>query len=104
MAIVDFSHAVIECKNQTAYRTGNLCLDSTSLTDGSQWGSVANDSVQVQYGTDSATFVHTGTFTASGTEFYIREEYWHTAPWKISNINFDNGDTYSFQLTLNITT
>ena len=43
---------------------------------------------------NKVTFVFTGTFTASGTELYI------TDIWRVSNITFASGDTYSFAIDI----
>ena len=43
----------------------------------------------------------TGTFSASGTEFYIRDAYSHIH-WKISNVTFASGDTFAFNVNTTI--
>lgn len=42
--------------------------------------------------------LYNGTFTASGTEFYIVYDNGGCAGWKVSNISFSSGDTYVFSI------
>lgn len=39
-----------------------------------------------------------GTFTASGTEFYVRTVSSYMAGWRVYNISFNSGDTFIFQI------
>lgn len=99
MAQVDFSNAVIEpygTQNITAY--SNLDLNTTVLRD-------ANDNTISNAFTPSQLinqqkqlmYLYQGTFSASGTEFYM---YYTNGQgkWKISNISFSSGDTFVFQI------
>lgn len=98
MAQVDFSNAVLDVYGtqkpmevgayMSFYRTGTLYnLAGTAVSSGSQ--SKITDTPS------KVSILFSGSFTASGTEFYI--VYYADKPyWKVSNISFSSGDTYSF--------
>ena len=96
MAEVDFSSAVLRPNNNVlpmSLDTGYLGLATGNgvLTDGAN---IINSNYRLQILSSTPTKVsllHTGTFTASGTTCYTDFER-----WKISNISFSSGDTYSF--------
>jgi len=103
MAMVDFSNARIEpvgTQNMTAY--SSLDLNTTILRD-------ANDNYVSNSFTPSRLinqqkqlmYLYQGTFTASGTEFYM---YYTNGQgkWKVSNISFSSGDTFIFQINANL--
>lgn len=107
MAEVDFSNARIEpttaLKNPTY--AANLGLDNnpvnssgSSITGGASYTRLINEPKQL-------TYLYQGTFTASGTEFYIRYatgEGTYTR-WRIYNISFSSGDTYVFTINATLT-
>lgn len=45
-------------------------------------------------------YLYQGTFTTSGTSFILGDDL---AAWKVSNISFQNGDTYVFQINATLT-
>lgn len=111
MAEVDFSNARIEPVAYpnpfNGYTTinptgkGNLSLDFTSdlwdanqntITSSLSKTRLINEKKQLM-------FLYQGTFNTSGTEFYIIHYGDYTmGAWKISNISFNSGDTYVFQI------
>ena len=108
MAQVDFSNAVLD-----VYEGSSSILPATPMAQNNYLkllgginsisGSSAvttGDSVSVITNTPSkVSILHTGTFAESGTAFLIGQ-YWDNsnwrAPWKVSNISFSAGDSYSF--------
>ena len=103
MAQVDFSNAIIDVNgNNTPLaaqsdRTLELAADwYLSDSSGTQINTGATMSVVVSDKNKKA-MVYSGTFTASGTEFYTT-----FTMWKISNVSFQSGDTYSFMIEVEI--
>ena len=102
MAQVDFSNAVLDVRSDaTTYPmnydtfmelySGNFCdsnrnqISSGSVTD------ILNTPTKV-------SLLYTGTFinvSTIETEFYIGNNF-NRRMWKVSNISFNNGDSYSF--------
>ena len=105
MAQVDFSNAVISVDTSLANKVNpvsrlEINIDaSSSLNDAN--GNVistnysATRTVNEQY---QFVYVYTGRFTASGTEFYVYKDYASAARWKVSNVSFSAGDTFSFKI------
>ena len=110
MAMVDFSNARIEpnssntgtsltWKNPTGNANVTLAVSSAYLRDSSlnvissayNRTLLVNEQKQLMY-------LYQGTFTASGTEFLIHEDSGHLAGWRISNISFNSGDTFTFKI------
>ena len=106
MAEVDFSNARIEpatiYKSETmvnATINSNLSLDNgflrnvsgSSISTDVQRSVLVNEKKQLMY-------LFQGSFSASGTEFYVYKSDGGKAAWKISNISFSAGDTYVFQI------
>lgn len=105
MAEVDFSHAKIEPATtgwmtfinptSVAYVTlsaasGNI-YNSSGTTIGNIFATrLVNEQKQLVY-------QYQGTFSASGTEFYMSTGQSHSA-WRVFNISFNSGDTYLFQV------
>lgn len=98
MAFVDFSNAVLTPIERNPMQYGNLCLDhSTFYNSGEQGANAITTNHTMQIVVDVPTqksFVHTGTFTASGTELYLYGGSNYNAI-KVSNISFQAGDTFS---------
>ena len=102
MAEVDFSNARLEPKGTknptTIFRLG---LDNSSNSGRlytSNGTEIASGSCTLLINQQKKLmFLYQGTFTASGTECYI---YWNSGDelWKMSNISFNSGDTYVFQI------
>lgn len=95
MADVDFSNAVLDVNGNTKPMNYGDYLGMASgsgvLTDGSNIIN-SNYSLNIIQNTPTkVSLLHTGTFTASGNTCYTDYQR-----WKISNISFASGDTYSF--------
>ena len=107
MAQVDFSNAIIEPIDNTypfqseylhLYRPSSAVLFST--VDG-QYTVASSVTKTIRTNTlDKMSFVYTGTFTRSGTEFALYMS--SSSRWKISNIEFNSGDTASFEIVVEI--
>ena len=103
MAMVDFTNAKIEqvlSGYPVEYKYANI--NSANLQDSEGNKIVSNESISViKNEQKSMIFGYSGSFITSGTEFYI----WNVTPttkWKVSNISFQNGDTYSFEIPINL--
>lgn len=116
MAQIDFSNAHIECLNSDVFiimPTNSVMFPCLGLLypltneDGSQTYSPAINNANIyNLNADEGTcsIIRTGTFTQSGNEMYIRK---NASPfvllWKITNIEFETGDTFSFQIDVKLT-
>ena len=110
MADVDFSHAVLDVigdnkpMGSTYYQYMNLGA-SGIFFDPTETDRVnTNNSVSQIVNTPTKTsFLYTGEFTASGTSFHMQYQYYsYYYMWKVSNISFNSGDTYSFIIDVEI--
>lgn len=120
MAQVDFSNAVLDYSDEAnAYamqESNYLFLDYPNISYGgifnynvSQYKIVTNDNVSIILNTPSkVSILYTGSFIANGTFFYIGscryfDGGWRkTLPWKVSNISYSAGDTYSFVIDIEV--
>ena len=106
MAVVDFSSAVISVVtsySQPPISTPEANFNTDVLKDTNNTSIVSNNSRQtILNEPDKRIYQYTGTFTASGTEFYIYGTTPTPAIWKVSNISFNVGDTYSFKVPISI--
>lgn len=109
MAEVDFSNARIEpigTVNATKSAEVSLNIAGGILSD------VSGNQISTGYSISrlinaqkQLMYIYQGTFTASGTMFYIQQNVGQSANhsgWKISNISFNSGDTYVFQINANL--
>ena len=102
MAQVDFSNAVIEPVTSRFWGYApNMTLASyTPLYDATSSAITSNETRSISYNSPSTKkYIYSGTFTASGTEFYISGKDF----WRVSNISFSAGDTYSFEVEITVT-
>jgi len=103
MAMVDFTNAKITPTGENPAKYAYMNMRSSVLLDASNNFIVTNSSVtQTKNDPKLMVFSYAGTFTTSGTEFYI----WNASAssrWKVSNISFSSGDTYSFQIPTTLT-
>ena len=112
MAQVDFSNAVLDVfeGNESVKSMQPLNYDvylrlGEWITNTGGGSSITSShSTSILTNTPSkVSILHTGTFAESGTAFLIGQ-YWDNsnwrAPWKVSNISFSNGDTYSFVIDI----
>jgi hypothetical protein len=112
MAYVDFSNAKIECIHKGALGKAYFGLDGSGGTmflnlfnsDGDSITSASTATAEVSL--EGFKIIRTGTFTESGTEFYIKVYNMVVGgtdiAWKISNVLFNEGDSYSFEIFFKI--
>lgn len=108
MAEVDFSNAIIEpALTDTPTVNANLSLDSNLLYSvSSPSTSIVNSGatrLRLVNASKQMVYIYQGVFTTSGTEFLIHTSSNATAGWKVSNISFNSGDTYVFQINATLT-
>lgn len=98
MADVDFSNAVLDVNSseKPLAESGYLRLrnymfyyNGNPVTDTSGSSTIITDTPT------KVSILYTGTFIASGTEFYIAYSQ-YSGTFRVSNISFSSGDTYSF--------
>ena len=109
MASVDFSNAIIEPLDLNnplnPTRESYVSLNTAYLyawnSSTSSWSSISSNASKTLLVNDKKQLLieYQGTLNASGTEFYIKYQLSsYTYGWKISNISFNSGDTYLFQI------
>ena len=98
--MVDFTNARITPTRATPLERTTMALGSGYGPDMSFTNANGNQiaNISMTRSTSMLSFVvrYTGSFTASGTEFYIR--FANTEYWKIDNITFANGDSFDFTI------
>ena len=107
MAQVDFTNAKIDF-GDTPPMDAYFCLKSGDYhdvsypcdTNGNLIGS--NGVIQIVRDYHSLTTTTPGTFNSSGTEFYICKKNSTEKYWRIYNISFNSGDTYEFEINLDL--
>lgn len=107
MAVVDFSNAVLDVNYDTpmaivSYLDINFDLTLRNI-DGA---SVCTNNTRTKL-LDTPTkvsFLFSGSFTTSGTKFYIGRNFGagRGSTWKVSNISYSTGDTYSFVIDIEV--
>lgn len=102
MAQVDFSNArivPIGARNATALQYVSLNTQNISDVSGTTIVSGASITRQVNE-QKQLVYLYQGAFTTSGTEFYVQQNVGRTthSGFKISNVSFQSGDTYSFKI------
>lgn len=110
MAQVNFSNAILTPPSTPVFDTGGLGLGITNNNDAKRLWNNAGSYITSSY--DVTIIIneqkrrvaqYQGTFSASGTEFYFGTGGSDaTKKWKISNISFGIGDTYTFQIPVNL--
>ena len=111
MSMVNFTNAKIDVVESQGTVVpvywNNASINATTLTDIS--GNTINSNGICNLIVDEAKkyeYIYSGSFVTSGTEFYIDANPGSVpknARWKISNISFQSGDTYSFQIPITLT-
>ena len=102
MAEVDFSNAIIapsdmQSRNPTVREYASLNTAWIRNSSGTAIGS--GNYTMVSEEQTKVVFQYQGSFSASGTEFYIIYNYMSNySGWKISNISFNSGDTFNFKI------
>ena len=110
MAVVDFSNAVLEHNGNTKpfdQKYISVIGDNTVICDANKQV-ITSSYTKTKEVDDKGRFVaaFNGTLTTSGTELYIKfgGGAWDTMYWKITNISFNSGDTFSFKIKAKFTT
>ena len=107
MAQVDFSNAILDV---APTNVANVICEQTlalgygsSLYDNNQTIITSDSSFRVLTKTNSkVTYFFQGKFNTNGTECYIYNGYYMKNYWRISNISFSSGDSYSFTIDVEI--
>lgn len=108
MAMVDFTNAKIvplEGYTRPVFDPGYVNLYTSTFKDavGNTINTNGTRNVLIN---ESKRLVlsFSGAFTTSGTEFYITATSGSPVPakWRVYNISFQNGDTYSFEIPINL--
>ena len=103
MAQVDFTNATIApySSNPMGTYTSGLNSANAFYNSGSTaiTSSLTTSTVKSESG--EAIYQYTGTFSATGTEFYFGYNNSYLC-WKVSNISFNSGDTFTFKIKANI--
>lgn len=108
MARVDFSNATIEFLSKDIYNQAYWALHGAGGTNfyklyNSEGIPIANGNPPTAVPNDKGfTVTRTGTFTNSGTEFYLHYNVTPNKICRISNIVFREGDTYSFDIKVDV--
>lgn len=105
MAVVDFSNAVIECTGEKFWEYSFLgfTYNGAQLYHVPASGNVYVIVSDYHYTKMKETktecvWLYTGKFTQAGTAFWFGVN--NQMPWKVSNISFQAGDTYAFEIVL----
>lgn len=100
MAQVDFSNAVLDVSGNNKPMTSSSYLDitgSSTMSNASGTRITSGEANSILSNTPSkVSILKTGTFNSSGTECFI------SGKWRISNISFSSGDTYSFVIDIEV--
>ena len=105
---VDFSNASLTMVNKTsAWTVGVLYLDQGAnlYNESSSYSpSITTNATKTVLVNTNQRYVinHTGKFTTNGTGFHIGADH-NPRVWKVTDVSFSGGDTYSFDLEINLT-
>lgn len=108
MAQIDFSNAILSPYNTSPLSSYHYLGFPRAFNEGGGNGFVDSNGNKVANGryhhieTDKYkhNFRYTGEMISSGNEFYIKED--GAVHWKVSNISFNSGDTFSLKISCNI--
>lgn len=104
MAQLDLSNAHISVANISPLENANLSLNqSWNFRNASKVQISNGNGSQASRDKDGILLRYYGTFTASGTEFYLFSNNSYGNHWRISNVSFSSGDTYDFTIAANLT-
>ena len=101
MAVVDFSNARI-APMQDVFSTNELGLNSGGFWIGNNQATSQLNRTQVKKTATQLIYLFSGIFSVAGTGFIIANSGYGF--WNISNITFAVGDTFSFQIEVDIVT
>lgn len=94
MADVDFTNAVLDVydSEKPMIYDNYLNLQHYFFREGTE---VSTPTISVTDTPTKVSILYAGSFTESGTEFYIAYDSLH-GTFRVSNISYSAGDTYSF--------
>ena len=105
MAEVDFSNAIIEpiiSGNINSSSSEYLNLNTSGIKNSNGTSIVTSNSKTVLINEKKQFLIlYQGTFTESGTELYVSASV-YSGWWRIRNISFSSGDTYTFQINASL--
>lgn len=101
MAVVDFDNAKLE-PLRVNWDYSFLNLRAVVFYQANQYATpVSNPTVAtIQNTPDIVSFMFAGTFNVDGTEIYLYLN--NTKAWKIYDVEFRQGDTYSFVIDIEV--
>lgn len=105
MAQVDFSNAILSLPSSFfPLKTVDAALYGSGLYNANNQQINSNYTSQIIVNEEKRLVIaYSGTFNASGTEFYFGAVAQIGQKWKMSNISFNSGDTYVFQVPITLT-
>lgn len=98
MAQIDFTNAVLDVNGASTPMnlSKNIGFNNSATLYDANASVASNGSKSVlSQSPTKVSILYTGTFTKSGTEFYITGST-NQFQWKVSNISFSTNDTYAF--------
>lgn len=103
MAQVDFSNAHIAPYDKNPIGTYNTGFATVTSFRDSGGNTITNTVSLTTLKNESAEAIYrfTGSFSASGTEFYFGYASSYIC-WRVTNVTFSSGDTFDFSVKLNI--
>ena len=106
MALIDFSNAVLHLPTSTSFYVlteADAGLNGYYLyNSGGTKISTNEGCLKIKDEQYLSVLSYAGNFTASGTEFYLGSRSNISEKWKITGISFQSGDSYSFQIPINL--
>lgn len=103
MAQVDFTNAHIEpYGNNPIYIETDVGLNGVNFYNASGNAITSLTRTVTKNESDNLVYTYSGTFHASGTEFFMRGNNSYDVKWRVYNISFSNGDTFNFKISANI--
>lgn len=102
MAQVDFSNAHITPYGNNPTSVYNTGLAGITYFYDSSNNTISSNVSSTTLKSESAEMIYriSGSFSASGTEFYFGNG--STKCWRVTNVSFSSGDTYSFTVKASI--
>lgn len=105
MAQVDFTNAHIEPvgSDSSIYKENDVSLKPISFYNASGSSIASPNYTVTKNESNNLVYTYTGSFYASGTEFYLYGYNMTSAKkWRVYNINFASGDTFNFKISAKI--
>ena len=99
--IVDFSNAVITVGTANPTAVSYLGTNASSYLYDSTGTSRIGSGTKTNRSYDEGTITYyNGTFSSSGTSFYICGDSSSTCYWLVSGVSFESGDVYGFSISV----